>query len=277
MEDTLMGQIINIDWDITTDPSEISLVSGYRAGQTPTANEMNTFFSSLIAQGNLNSDWLLELTIKVPGVVEAIDAVLVAYNAHSAELDNAMAELIALVQTFTEDSSEFDTWFSLMKDQLSTDAAGNLQLQIDETKTEVDDLQGLIGSGVFTSGTGEETEPLLQDSGMLGGQLPAYYAKQTDVDSLNNSLNVINQGTFTKALAINTVIQTDIVFAKPFTNTNYSVVVSFGVGTGTTMFTGMSNQTYGVGKKTINGFTLFTYNGSASTVNPYVDWIAIGS
>ena len=93
---------------------------------------------------------------------------------------------------------------------------------------------------------------------------------------LNNSLNVINQGTFTKSLAINTVIQTDIVFAKPFTNTNYSVVVSFGVGTGVTMFVGMTNQTYTIGKKTLNGFTLFSYNASTDTINPYIDWIAIG-
>lgn len=39
----------------------------------------------------------------------------------------------------TREEAEFDTWFDHMKDQLSEDAAGHLQMEIDELQDEFDD------------------------------------------------------------------------------------------------------------------------------------------
>ena len=53
-----------------------------------------------------------------------------------------------LEQWLTEKQAEFNTWFDNMKNQLSTDAAGNLQLQINEmkadeaTEAEIDEILG---------------------------------------------------------------------------------------------------------------------------------------
>lgn len=49
--------------------------------------------------------------------------------------------------------TEFDTWFNMMKDQLSTDAAGNLQLQInnlkDNLQLQINDLKETVTTGIM--------------------------------------------------------------------------------------------------------------------------------
>lgn len=45
---------------------------------------------------------------------------------------------------FTEEEESFTTWFESMKDQLSEDAAGNLQLEIDELNAKHNNLKDLV-------------------------------------------------------------------------------------------------------------------------------------
>ena len=46
---------------------------------------------------------------------------------------------------FSQEENAFDTWFQQMKDQLSEDAAGNLQLQIDNlTQMLMESISALI-------------------------------------------------------------------------------------------------------------------------------------
>lgn len=78
---------------------------------------------------------------------DSVDA-LAAYLANLEESgEEQLNEIIAVLQSFESSSEEsFSMWFQSMKDQLSEDAAGNLQLEIDEmladriTDAEIDEL-----------------------------------------------------------------------------------------------------------------------------------------
>lgn len=58
---------------------------------------------------------------------------------------------------FTEEETSFNTWFESMKDQLSEDAAGNLQLEIDELNTKHNSLENLVMEAIspITTESGE--------------------------------------------------------------------------------------------------------------------------
>ena len=58
---------------------------------------------------------------------------------------------------FTEEETNFTTWFESMKDQLSEDAAGNLQLEIDELNSKHNNLKDLVMEAIspITTESGE--------------------------------------------------------------------------------------------------------------------------
>lgn len=70
------------------------------------------------------------------------------FNQMKADL---LAEQAVLDQWIASEQSDFLAWFNQMKDQLSTDAAGNLQLEIDKEEIERTLLVGFVdGSKVFS-------------------------------------------------------------------------------------------------------------------------------
>lgn len=70
------------------------------------------------------------------------------FNQMKADL---LAEQAFLDQWIASEQSDFLAWFNQMKDQLSTDAAGNLQLEIDKEEIERTLLVGFVdGSKVFS-------------------------------------------------------------------------------------------------------------------------------
>lgn len=57
------------------------------------------------------------------------------------------AQFEAFLEDFEENNYEaFDAWFQEMKDQLSTDAAGHLQNEIDDIQVEINDIDGNVSS-----------------------------------------------------------------------------------------------------------------------------------
>ena len=79
-----------------------------------------------------------------------------------------MQDYEALVQ------NEFQTWFSHIKNQLSEDAAGNLQNQIDSIQSRITELLNTYDP----DGDGKVVSAETADNAlMFGDQLPEYYAK----------------------------------------------------------------------------------------------------
>ena len=60
-------------------------------------------------------------------------------------------EGVPMDQIVSQMTADFMTWFDHMKGQLSEDAAGNLQLQIDETNTRIDGVDTEIGDTDISS------------------------------------------------------------------------------------------------------------------------------
>lgn len=74
----------------------------------------------------------------ITGTVEELD-----FSAFTAQFEAYFAE-------FKEGNEEdFDAWFQEMKDQLSTDAAGHLQLEIDEHTSQIETLETAISNTVL--------------------------------------------------------------------------------------------------------------------------------
>ena len=97
-------------------------------------------------------------------------------------------EGVPMDQIVSQMTTDFMTWFDHMKGQLSEDAAGNLQLQIDETNTRIDGVDTEIGDTDISS---------LGDGTITGA-----------VSALNNGLSDLNSGyiyqRFDKAVAAST-------------------------------------------------------------------------
>lgn len=65
---------------------------------------------------------------------------------------------VAVDQLTAQAQAQFEVWFEHMKGQLSEDAAGNLQLQIDALDTRIDDIDTAIGdTDISTIGDGTVT------------------------------------------------------------------------------------------------------------------------
>lgn len=78
--------------------------------------------------------------------------------------DTKYAELVAAFNTYTaQQQSDFSTWFTSMKGQLSTDAAGNLQSEIDAAaEKEFNRYYGLMnGSSVITKDSSGKTSKIV--------------------------------------------------------------------------------------------------------------------
>lgn len=91
------------------------------------------------------------------------------YNGMKATMEDVAAELN--IWTAAQ-QAEILAWFDNMKGQLTTDAATNLQLQINE-------LEGVVGDSIFIGTQGDITDTIPSNADMLGNQPPAYYAKQS--------------------------------------------------------------------------------------------------
>lgn len=99
-----------------------------------------TFVSSPVAPAVTRTADMYELAladIRINKGVTKITQADITDLRSNAELCGFVKGLIEEIDTtdlFAQFQSSFDTWFEHMKGQLSTDAAGNLQLQIDELK-----------------------------------------------------------------------------------------------------------------------------------------------
>lgn len=87
------------------------------------------------------------------------------YEDQEVEHDNFFTEFKQQMSTFfTEEEQEFIEWFEKMKGQLSEDAAGNLQLQIDNLNTKHNTLNDLVMEAISPITT-EDGSILITESG----------------------------------------------------------------------------------------------------------------
>lgn len=73
-------------------------------------------------------------------------------------------DYIAEIERFeNKQEAIYNTWFDMMKNKLSEDAAGNLQLQINQLQEDVDDLHEMLLSGMITGRLLTDEEYYLTD------------------------------------------------------------------------------------------------------------------
>lgn len=142
----------------SSSPVNPTLASGTTLNQYPICYIYRRASSTEITQSDITNMIGTESTPFVTGILQTIslDELLGQWED---ELDrfveNEQADLLAeqavLDQWIASEQSDFLAWFDQMKDQLSTDAAGNLQLQIDKGEIERILLVGFVdGSKVFS-------------------------------------------------------------------------------------------------------------------------------
>ena len=100
-------------------------------------------------------------------------------------------EGVPMDQIVSQMQAEFETWYDHMKDQLSEDAAGNLQLQIDETNTRIDGVDTEIG----------DTDISAVGDGTITG---AVSALNSSVILFKNVQRVVNQNNTSDVWNMNT-------------------------------------------------------------------------
>lgn len=99
-------------------------------------------------RGSSECPWVTSLIYQVDTstlYVQWQEAYKQYYEDQEAEHDAFFTNFKKLMADFfTEEETSFNTWFESMKDQLSEDAAGNLQLEIDELNTKHNNLKDLV-------------------------------------------------------------------------------------------------------------------------------------
>lgn len=99
-------------------------------------------------RGSSECPWVTSLLYQVDTstlYVQWQEAYKQYYKDQEAEHDTFFTNFKKLMADFfTEEETSFNTWFESMKDQLSKDAAGNLQLEIDELNTKHNNLKELV-------------------------------------------------------------------------------------------------------------------------------------
>ena len=69
-----MAEHIDLTFDLEEAPQLINTVAAFRAGQTPTADEINNYINLLISQGDYNTNWLVLIGEAFPTFQTAINA-----------------------------------------------------------------------------------------------------------------------------------------------------------------------------------------------------------
>lgn len=102
--------------------------------------------------------------------------------------DNQLKEIVEVMRKFENMSEEqFLEWFNQMKDQLSEDAAGNLQLQIDDlhdTVVDLDSIEKSFRKVFFGEGYEEsDTDPEAMTPGDISSALSTLWDGETSEDA----------------------------------------------------------------------------------------------
>ena len=176
---------------------------------------------------------------------------------------------VAVDQLTEQAKAQFEVWFDHMKDQLSEDAAGNLQLQIDALDTRIDGIDSAIG----------DTDISAIGDGTVTGAVSALNKGLTDITPVFSGV-----GFQTGRLLIgDLLIQWGYGTIIPRADTATSKVITFPLPykvqpwVGLTMNASVAGDTWkGVGytQLSMTQFTAWVYR--TNTTECSFGWIAIG-